>query len=91
MWGRGGGQERLSEIVTPKYLAEGTDLVSMGHLVPVICRTWHLDGLKLMSHLFPHNSRVWRSDCKVFKEVCFTVSKNLLSSSRLCWSNWWGL
>ena len=54
-----GVQERLSEIVMPRYLAEGTDsktvpgsiyLVWMGHLAPV---TWHLDRLKLMSLVFP--------------------------------------
>ena len=69
-----GVQERLPEIVTPKYLAEGTVsrtvpwsiyLVWMGHLVLVICRTWHLGGLKLMSHLFSHNSRILRSFCRV--------------------------
>ena len=63
MWGV---QERLSEIVTPIYLAEGTDsktvplsmyLVWMGHLALVIYRNWHLDGLKLMSHRFSHISR----------------------------------
>ena len=37
----------------------------MGHLVLVICRTWHLDGLKLMSYLFSHSSRVWRPFCRV--------------------------
>ena len=56
MWGL---QKRLSEIVTPRYLAEGIDsrtvpgsmyLVWMGHLSLEICRTWHLDGLKLMSN-----------------------------------------
>ena len=69
-----GVQERLSEIVTPRYLAEGSDskpvpwsmyLVWMGHLALVICRTWHLDGLKLMSHHFSHISRMWRSFCRV--------------------------
>ena len=64
MWGV---QERLSEIVMPRYLAEGTDsktvqgsmyLVWMRHLALVICRTWHLDGLNLMSNLFSHISRV---------------------------------
>ena len=64
MWGV---QERLSEIVMPSYLAEGTDsktvprsmyMVWMGHLALVICRTWHLDGLKLMSNRFSHISRV---------------------------------
>ena len=54
--------ERSSEIVTPRSFAEGTEsgtvpwsiyLVWMGHLALVICRTWHLEGLKLMSHCFP--------------------------------------
>ena len=26
-----------------------------------------------------------------FEEVCFIISKDLFSSSRLCWSNSWGL
>ena len=30
----------------------------MGHLAFVICKTWHLDGLKLMSHHFSHISRI---------------------------------
>ena len=56
-----GGPRRLSETVTPRYLVEGTDsktvprrmyLVWIAHLALVICRTWHLDGLKLMSHRF---------------------------------------
>ena len=40
-------------------------LVWMGHLALVICRTWHLDGLKLMSHRCSHLSRVKKSFCSV--------------------------
>ena len=55
-----GSQERLSEIVTPRYLAEGTDSKTVswyvsgldGNLAFVLCRTWHLDGLKLTSIVF---------------------------------------
>ena len=59
VWGL---QGRSSEIVTPRYFAEGTEsrtvpwsiyLVWMGHLALVIYRTWHLEGLKLISHRFP--------------------------------------
>ena len=28
---------------------------------------------------------------QIFDDVCFTISKHLLSSSRLYWSNLWGL
>ena len=37
----------------------------MGHLALVLCRTWNLDGLKLMSHRFSYVSRVKRSFCRV--------------------------
>ena len=40
-------------------------LVCMGHLALVICRTWHLDGLKLMSNRFTYVSMVKRSFCRV--------------------------
>ena len=40
-------------------------LVWMGHLVFLIYRTWHLDGLKLMSHRFSYVSGVKRSFCRV--------------------------
>ena len=54
---------KISEIVTPRYLTEGTDsktvprrtcmyLVWMGHLDLLICWTWHLDGLHLIVHRF---------------------------------------
>ena len=87
MWGV---QERLSEIVTPRYLAEGTDsktvpwsmyLVWMGHLALVICRTWHLDGLKLMSHRFSHISRVWRSFCRIIDSPSELIARYMAVSS----------
>ena len=58
-----GVQERLSEIVTPKYLAEGTDsrtvprniyLVSMGHLactMPRVCLQFVIVVLSDHNHL----------------------------------------
>ena len=36
-------------------------------------------------------ARFKSSISQIFEEVCFTISKDLLSSSRLCWSNSWGL
>ena len=87
MWGV---QERLSEIVTPRYLAEGTDsktvpwsmyLVWMGHLALVICRTWHLDGLKLMSHRFSHISRMWRSFCRIIDSPSELIARYMAVSS----------
>ena len=89
-WVGGGVQERLSEIVTPRYLAERTDsktvpwsmyLVWMGHLTLVICRTWHLDGLKFMPHLFPHISRMWRSFCRVIDSPSQLIARYMTVSS----------
>ena len=37
----------------------------MGHLALAICRTRHLDGLKLISRRRSHFSRVKRSFCRV--------------------------
>ena len=86
MWGV---QERLAEIVTPRYLAEGTDskkyLVWMGHLALVICRTWHLDGLKLMSHRFSLISRVWRSFCRVIDSPSELIAR-YSTRSEMLWS-----
>ena len=87
MWGI---QDRLSEIVTTRYLAEGTDsktvpwsmyLVWMGHLALMICRTWHLDGLNLMSHRFSHISRVWRSFCRVTDSPSELIARCMAVSS----------
>ena len=97
MWGV---QERLSEIVTPRYLAERTDsktvlwsmyLVWMGHLALVICRTCHLDGLKLMSHRFSHISRVWRSFCRVIDSPSELIARYMaVSSAKSLTLNWTG-
>ena len=87
MWGV---KERFSEIVTPRWLAQGTDskivpwsmyLVCMGHLALVICRTWHLDGLKLMSHRFSYVSRVKRSFCRVIDSPSELIGRYMSVSS----------
>ena len=54
--------ERSSAMVTPKYFAAGTlssstlcrmYLVLRGFVFYVIWRTWHLEGLNCISHIFP--------------------------------------
>ena len=86
MWGL---QERSSEIVTPRYFAEDTEsrtvpwsiyLVWMGHLVLVICRTWHLVGLELMSHHFSHTSSWWRSFWSVISSPSELMAKYMASA-----------
>ena len=86
----GGPRKVVPEIVMPRYLAEGTDsktvpwsmyLVWMGHLAFVICRTWPLDGLKLMSHRFSHISRVWMSYCRVTDSPSELVARYVAVSS----------
>ena len=53
----------------------------MGHLVLVICMTLHLDGLKLMSHLFPHKIRLWRSFCRVIDSLPELIARYMAVSS----------
>ena len=88
----GGGevQERLSAIVMPRYLVEETDsktvswsmyLVWMGYLALVICRTWHLDGLKLMSHHCSRFSRMKRSFCRVIDSPSELITRYMAVSS----------
>ena len=67
-------------------------LVSMGYLALVICRTWHLDGLKLVSYRFPHISRFKRSFCRVIDSPseriarCMAVSSAKSVTLDLTWS-----
>ena len=65
--------ERSSSIVTPKYFAVDTlsfstlcrmYLVFKGFALFVIWRTWHLEGLNCISHIFSHCSRHARSVCR---------------------------
>ena len=86
----GGVQERLSEIATPRYLAEGTNsktvpwsmyLVWMVHLALAICRTWHLDRLKLMSHRGSHFSMVKRPFCRVIDSPSKLIARYMVVSS----------
>ena len=56
-------------------------LVWMGHLALVICRFWHLDGLKLMSHRCSHLSRVQRSFCRVIESPSELIAKYMAVSS----------
>ena len=89
-WINVGVQGWLSQIVTPRYLAEMTVpktvqwnmyQVWMGHLALVICRTWYLHGLKLMSHHFSHNSRMWRSFCSVTDSPSELIARYMAVSS----------
>ena len=56
-------------------------LVWMGYLALVICRTWHLDGLKLISHRFPYISRVKRSFCRVTDSLSELIGRYMAVSS----------
>ena len=87
MWGL---QERSSATVTPRYFAEDTGsrtvqwsiyLVWMGHLALVIRRTWHLEGLKLMSHHFSHISSWWKSFCSVIDSHSELMARYMAVSS----------
>ena len=53
----------------------------MGHLVLVMCRTLHLDGLKLVSHLFADKSRLWRSFCTVIDSLSELIARHMAVSS----------
>ena len=88
--GGGGCPRKVIWDCNAQYLAEGTDsktvpwsmyLVWMGHLALVICRTWHLDGLKLMSHRFSHISRMWRSFCRVIDSPSELIARYMAVSS----------
>ena len=56
-------------------------LVCMGHLTLVICRTWHLDGLKLMSHRFSYVFMVKRSFCRVIDSPSELIGRYIAVSS----------
>ena len=60
-------------MMTPRYFAAGAlssstlfkmYLVFKGLTFLVMWRTWHLEGLNLISHLFSHCSRQARSVCR---------------------------
>ena len=66
--------ERSSDIVTPRYLADGTlsssspcrsYLVGIGVLSRVTRMTWYFEGLKFMSQSFSQCSRLVRSCCNL--------------------------
>ena len=56
----------------------------MGHLALVTCRTWHLDGLKLMSHRFSHISKVKMSFCRVIDSPSAQIARYMAVSSAKC-------
>ena len=56
-------------------------LVWMGQLALVMCRTWHLDVLKLMSHRFFNISRMCRSFCRVIDSPSGLIAKYIAVSS----------
>ena len=55
----------------------------MGHLVLVICGTWHFDGLKLtcMSDLSYPCSRVWMLFCRVIDSPSELIARYMAISS----------
>ena len=70
--------ERSSAMVTPKYFAAGAlssstlcrmYLVLRGFALFVIWRTWHLEGLNCIFHIFSHCSRLARSVCRTSLSV----------------------
>ena len=56
-------------------------LVWMGHLALVMYRTWHLDGLKLMSHRCSHLSRLKRPFCRVIDSSSELIARYMAVSS----------
>ena len=86
LWGL---KERSSEIVTVRYFEDTESrtvpwsiyLVWMGHLALVICRTWHLEGLKLMPRRFSHTSSWWRSFCSEIDSPSELMTRYMAVSS----------
>ena len=84
-------QFRSWPISSPRYFAWSTASktwpcrtywVWRGLRARVICRTWHLLGLKCIYHVF-HFSRFWRSCCRVWESsLLVTVKYTAVSSAK---------
>ena len=73
--------ERSSDIVTPRYLTDGTFfssipckryLVGIGVLSRVTWMTWYFEGLKFMSRSFSQCSRLARACWRIICEQTYT-------------------
>ena len=54
-----------------------------GFRARVICRTWHLLGLKCIPHVFSHFSSFWRPCCRVWESsLMATVKYTAVSSAK---------
>ena len=82
--------ERSSAMVTPKYFAAGIlssstlcrmYLVLRGFAFFVIWRTWHLEGLNCISHIFSNCSRLARSVCRTSLSVVELIARYKAVSS----------
>ena len=75
-------QGSLHGLLSPKFgHVEHTGLE--GIRARVICRTWHLLGLKCISHVFSHFSSFWRSCCRVWESsLLVTVKYTAVSSAK---------
>ena len=91
-----GDHERSSAMVTPRYFAAVAlssstlfkmYLVFKGLTFLVMWRTWHLEGLNCISHIFPHCSRQARSVCRTWPSVVELIARYMavLSSKVLLW------
>ena len=85
-----GDLERSSAMLTPRYFAAEAlssltlckiYLVSKGLTFLVMCRTWHLEGLNCISHIFSHCSRHARSVCKTWPSVVELIARYMAVSS----------
>ena len=77
-------------MVTPRYYAaealSGSTLCKMylvykGLTFLVMWRTWHLEGLNCISHIFPHCLRHARSVCRTCLSVVELIARYMAESS----------
>ena len=85
-----GDHERSSAMVTPRYFAAEAIsssilckmyLVFRGLIFLVMWRTWHLEGLNCITHIFSHCSRHARSVCRTWPSVVEQIARYMAVSS----------
>ena len=85
-----GDHSRSSAMVTPRYFAAEAlssstlckmYLVFRGLTFLVMWRTWHLEGLNCISHIFSHCSRHARSVCRTWPSVVELIARYMAVSS----------
>ena len=90
-----GDHERSSAMVTPRYFAAEAlscstlckmYLVFRGLTFLVMWRTWHLEGLNCISHIFSHCSRHARSVCRTWPSVVKLIARYMAVSSAKSYS-----